>query len=101
MTDQAATNTPTSLSSAFNIRAPRYLPKTETEIRVGVRKESDGSTVHVRAGKVISRMWADGSRDSHGAEVKQRALQQRAVQEKDRRLEVARMAQSRKHHPSV
>ena len=99
MTDASATN-PTSLTSAFNIRAPKFQPKTETEIRVGVRKESDGSTVHVRAGKVISRMWADGSRDSHGAEVKLKDLQQRAVQERERRLEVARMAQAHKR-PSV
>jgi len=83
------------LSVKFNHKAPAKEIKTESDIKVGVRKKSDGSTVQVRAGKIISRHWADGSRDSHGAEVKLSQMRQAAVEYCSRVTEDARVAQLR------
>ena len=77
------------LSNHFNHKA-----KTEGDFKIGVRKKTDGSTVHVRAGKILSRIWADGSRDTDGAEVKQSKLKQQAVAEKERLREQARAAKA-------
>jgi len=80
------------LSVKFNHKAPPKEIKTESAIKVGVRKKTDGSTVHVRAGKIISRQWADGSRDSHGAERKLNEMRQAAVEACQKRTEDGRLA---------
>lgn len=80
------------LSVKFNHKAPPKEIKTESDIKVGVRRKSDGSTVQVRAGKIISRSWADGSRDSHGAEQKLNELKRAAVETCQRVTEDARVA---------
>ena len=53
-------------------------PKCENGIKTGTRKKTDGSTIQVRAGKIMSRFWADGSRDKYGAEMKMKALKEQA-----------------------
>ena len=53
-------------------------PKCENGIKTGTRKKTDGSTIQVRAGKIMSRFWADGSKDKYGAEVKLKDLKQQA-----------------------
>jgi hypothetical protein len=83
------------LSVKFNHKAPPKEVKTESDIKVGVRKKTDGSTIHVRAGKILSRHYADGSRDSHGAERKLNELKQAAVEACVRRTEDARVAKMR------
>lgn len=42
------------LSVKFNHKAPPKEIKTESDIKVGVRRKSDGSSMFVRAGKVVS-----------------------------------------------
>ena len=83
------------LSSHFNSNA-----KTECGIKVGVRKKSDGSTIQVRAGKIMTRFWPDGAKDKYGAEVKENKLKQQAIAEKERRrhLAVGIKAPSPRHH---
>src|SRR5438045_3030519 len=83
------------LSIKFNHKAPPKEVKTESDIKMGVRKKSDGSTIHVRAGKIMGRSWADGSRDSHGAERKLNELKQAADEACRKRTEDARLAQLR------
>jgi hypothetical protein len=75
------------LSNRFNFHA-----KTECAIKVGTRKKSDGSIIHVRAGKIMSRFWADGSRDKYGAEVRNNRLKELALAENNRRQEAARVS---------
>jgi hypothetical protein len=77
------------LSNHFNLNAAKQekIIKTEDDIRTGVRKDSYGNTKYVRGGKIQRIVWADGSRDSHGAEVKMSQLKQRAVEAKQRRLQ--------------
>jgi Mg-chelatase subunit ChlD len=83
------------LSTPFNNAAKQQQNiKTEDEIRTGVRKDSYGNTKFVRNGKIQRISWADGSRDAHGAEVKQNQLRQQAVAEKERRRELARIAKA-------
>jgi hypothetical protein len=79
------------LSSQFNQNAVKEekTVKTEDDIRTGVRKDSQGNTKFVRGGKIQRIVWADGSRDTHGAEVKQSKLNQEAVAEKERSREQA------------
>lgn len=86
------------LSNHFNQNALKQQKtvKTEEDIRTGVRTDSYGNTKFVRAGKIQRMVWADGSKDSHGAEVKLKAKQQQALAEKERQREVARQAQARK-----
>jgi hypothetical protein len=74
------------ITNHFNHKAVRC----ENDLRVGDRKETDGSTLRVRAGKIISRIWPDGAKDKYGAEVKESKLKQRAIAEKERRREQAR-----------
>lgn len=73
------------LSSHFNRKAPRC----ENDIKVSSRKETDGSTLQVRAGKILSRIWPDGAKDKYGAEVKEGKLKQQAIAEKERRRQLA------------
>jgi hypothetical protein len=73
------------LSTQFNRKSPRC----ENDLRVGDRKETDGSTLRVRAGKIISRIWPDGAKDKYGAEVKESKLKQQAIAEKERRRHLA------------
>lgn len=84
------------LSSHFNRKSPRC----ENDLKVGTRKKSDGSTVQVRAGKIMSRIWPDGAKDKYGAEVKENKLKQQAIAEKERRrhLAVGIKAPSPRHH---
>ncbi len=84
------------LSSHFNRKAPRC----ENDLKVGTRKKTDGSTVHVRAGKIMSRIWPDGAKDKYGAEVKEGKLKQQAIDERQRRkqLALAVKAPSPRHH---
>jgi hypothetical protein len=49
------------LSIRFNHKAPKQI-KTEEDIRVGVRTESDGAKIHVRGGKIISRLQVHGEK---------------------------------------
>lgn len=42
-----------SLSIKFNHKAPKKEIKTENDIKVGVRRRSDGSSMFVRAGKIV------------------------------------------------
>jgi hypothetical protein len=42
------------LSVKFNHKAPPKEIKTESDIKVGVRRKADGSSMYVRAGKVVS-----------------------------------------------
>jgi hypothetical protein len=81
------------LSNHFNQNAAQQQKtiKTEDDIRTGVRKDSQGNTKFVRGGKIQRIVWADGSSDSHGAEVKLSKLKQQAVAEKERRREQARI----------
>ena len=81
------------LSTHFNQNASKLQKtvKTEDDMRTGVRKDSYGNSKYVRNGKIQRIVWADGSRDSHGAEVKHSKLKQQAVAEKERRLEQARV----------
>jgi hypothetical protein len=53
-------------------------PKCENGIKTGTRRKGDGSTIQVRAGKIMSRFYPDGSRDKYGAEMKMKALKQQA-----------------------
>lgn len=73
------------LSSQFNRKSPRC----ENDLRVGDRKETDGSTLRVRAGKIMSRIWPDGAKDKYGTEVKEGKLKQQAIAEKERRRQIA------------
>lgn len=57
------------LSSVFNSKAI----KTEADMKIGVRKDSYGNTKFLRGGKILRIEWADGSKDSHGAEMKRKA----------------------------
>lgn len=86
------------LSSHFNSNATKQQKtvKTEDEFRTGMRRDSYGNTKFVRNGKIQSMIWADGSKDSHGAEVKLKSKQQQALAEKERRLEIARQSQTNK-----
>jgi hypothetical protein len=72
------------LSNHFNQNAAKQqqIIKTEDDMRTGVRKDSYGNSKYVRGGKIQRIVWADGSRDSHGAEVKHSKLHQRAVEAK-------------------
>jgi len=81
------------LSNHFNLNATKQQKtiKTEDDMRTGVRKDSYGNTKFVRGGKIQRIVWADGSKDTHGAEVKQSKLKQQAVAEKERRNEQARV----------
>lgn len=72
------------LSIHFNHKA-----RCENDLKVGDRKETDGSTLRVRAGKIISRIWPDGAKDKYGAEVKESKLKQQAIAEKERRRQLA------------
>jgi hypothetical protein len=82
------------LSSHFNSNA-----KTECGIKVGVRKKSDGSTIQVRAGKIMTRFWPDGAKDKYGAEVIESKLRQQALDAKERLRQQAQAAQSQKPGP--
>lgn len=77
------------LSNHFNLNAAKQekIIKTEDDIRTGVRKDSYGNTKFVRGGKIQRIVWADGSRDSHGAEMKMSQLKQRAAEARQRRLQ--------------
>jgi hypothetical protein len=81
------------LSNHFNLNATKQQKtiKTEDDMRTGVRKDSYGNTKFVRGGKIQRIVWADGSKDTHGAEVKLSKLKQQAVAEKERRNEQARV----------
>ncbi len=81
------------LSNHFNLNATKQQKtiKTEDDMRTGVRKDSYGNTKFVRGGKIQRIVWADGSKDTHGAEVKLSKLKQQAVAEKERRSEQARV----------
>jgi hypothetical protein len=46
----------------FNHKAKKEV-KTESDIKVGVRTEADGSKIHVRGGKIISRMQTKGEKE--------------------------------------
>jgi hypothetical protein len=80
------------LSSHFNQNAVKFQKtiRTEDDMRTGVRKDSYGNTKFVRGGKIQRIVWADGSKDTHGAEVKMGKLKERAVEAKQRRLEQVR-----------
>ncbi len=84
------------LSSHFNLNATKQQKtiKTEDDIRTGVRKDSYGNTKFVRGGKIQRIVWADGSRDTHGAEMKQGKLRELAAAENERRREQARMSKA-------
>jgi len=84
------------LSNHFNRKAPRC----ENDLKVGTRKKTDGSTVQVRAGKIMSRIWPDGAKDKYGAEVKESKLKQQAIAEKERRRHLAFTVKSSspRHH---
>lgn len=49
------------LSIKFNHKAPKEI-KTEADLKVGQRTESDGSKIHVRGGKIISRQQTHGEK---------------------------------------
>jgi hypothetical protein len=87
------------LSTHFNQNASKLQKtvKTEDDMRTGVRKDSYGNSKYVRNGKIQRIVWADGSRDTHGAEMKQSQLNQRAIAEKERLRERARA--SKTHSP--
>ncbi len=86
------------LASHFNFHATKQQKpiKTEDDIPVGMRRDSYGNTKFVRGGKIQRMIWADGSKDSHGAELKLKAKQEQALVEKERRNELARLARSPK-----
>ena len=86
------------LSSHFNLHATKQQKpvKTEEDIPVGMRRDSYGNTKFVRGGKIQRMVWADGSKDSHGAELKLKAKQDQAVAERERRDELARLARAPK-----
>jgi len=90
------------LSSHFNHQTNKHLQakkiiKSEEDIPASTRRDSYGNTKFVRGGKIFKpTAWADGSKDSHGAEVKLKAKQQQAHAEKERQLELARQAQANK-----
>ena len=87
------------LTSHFNHNAVKREKevKTEDDMRTGVRKDSYGNSKFVRGGKIQRIVWADGSQDSHGAEVKHSKLKQLAISEKERLRERARA--SKTHSP--
>ena len=84
------------LSLHFNQNAVKSqkVIKTEDDMRTGVRKDSYGNSKYVRGGKIQHIVWADGSRDSHGAEVKLGKLKQRADEARQRRLEQVRASKA-------
>ena len=86
------------LSSHFNLYATKQQKpvKTEEDIPVGMRRDSYGNTKFVRGGKIQRMVWADGSKDSYGAELKLKAKQDQAVAERERRDELARLARAPK-----
>ena len=86
------------LSSHFNLHATKQQKpvKTGEDIPVGMRRDSYGNTKFVRGGKIQRMIWADGSKDSHGAELKLKAKQDQAVAERERRDELARLARAPK-----
>jgi hypothetical protein len=83
------------LSTHFNRKSPRC----ENDLRVGDRKETDGSTLRVRAGKIMSRIWPDGAKDKYGAEVKESKLKQQAEKASEGRRERARPVQTHRNFP--
>ena len=86
------------LSSHFNLYATKQQKpvKTEDDIPVGMRRDSYGNTKFVRGGKIQRMVWADGSKDSHGAEMRLKTKQEQALVEKERRNELARLARAPK-----
>ncbi len=83
------------LSSHFN----SHSAKTECEIKIGTRKKSDGSTIKVRAGKIMSRFWPDGATDKYGAEIKETRKKQQAIEAAEQLRRKAQEAQALKHAP--
>jgi hypothetical protein len=96
------------LSSHFNHQSfkhhqepqPKKIIKTEDDIPPSTRRDSYGNTKFVRGGKTFKpTLWADGSKDSHGAEVKITAKQQQAAETAERLRQQAQAAQSQKLSP--
>jgi hypothetical protein len=88
------------LTSHFNLNAVKQKKEvTEDAMRTGVRKDSYGNSKFVRNGKIQRIVYADGSRDTHGAEIKQKNLKQQAEQASQVRRERARHVQTHRNSP--
>jgi hypothetical protein len=88
------------LASHFNHNAARQKKEvTEEEMRTGVRKDAQGNSKFVRNGKIQRIVYADGSRDTHGAEMKQKKLKEQAERASQTRRERARHVQTHRNSP--
>src|SRR5580700_3565304 len=89
------------LTSHFNVNAVKQekVAKTEDDMRTGVRKDAQGNSKFVRNGKIQRIVYADGSRDTHGAEMKQKKLKQQAEKASEVRRERARHVQTHRNSP--
>ena len=75
------------LQIKFNHKAKKEV-KTESGIKVGVRTEGDGSKIHVRGGKIISRLQHPRSRKQLLNEYRQAATE--VTEAKARKNQAAR-----------
>ena len=81
------------LSRFYDLHQFQRKPKCENDIKSTTRKDSYGNTRFFRGGKEFrSKIYADGSRDSHGAEMKNKAKLDAASAEKQRRRDEAQRA---------
>jgi hypothetical protein len=88
------------LTSHFNPNALRQKKEvTEDDMRTGVRRDAQGNSKFVRNGKIQRIVYADGSRDTHGAEMKQKKLKQQAEKAGEVRRERARHVQTHRNSP--
>ena len=89
------------LTSHFNLNADKQQKVTQTEdaMRTGVRKDAQGNSKFVRNGKIQRIVYADGSRDTHGAEMKLKNLKQQAEKASEVRRERARHVPTHRSSP--